>query len=85
MENIISPLVFVILGGLGLFLLYQAVRNWKFVLSYLLMPLLGMLAMAIVLAAGQFNDTIHPLFLGMAGVATGGLMGHWLALRKNWV
>jgi hypothetical protein len=49
------------------------------------MPLLGMLAMAIVLAAVQFNDNIHPLLLGMAGVATGGLMGHWLALRKNWV
>jgi len=85
MENIISTIVFVILSGLGMFLLYQCMKNWKFILSYLLMPLLGMLAMAIVLAAVQFNDNIHPLLLGMAGVATGGLMGHWLALRKNWV
>jgi len=85
MENIIAKMVLVILCGLGLFILYQAIKNWKFVLSYLLMPLVGLSVMALVLAARQFNYTVHPLLLGMAGVGIGGLVGHWLALRKNWV
>lgn len=85
MENIISTIMLVILGGSGLFVLYQAIKNWKFVLSYLLMPLTGMLVMAIVLLTGQINDTLLALVLGIAGVGVGGLMGHWLALSKNWV
>lgn len=85
MENILSTLLLVILGGAGLFVLYQAVKNWKFVLSYLLMPLAGLLIMAIVLSTGQFYDTVHGLLLGIAGVGVGGLVGHWLALSRNWV
>ena len=85
MENIIYRIVLVILSGFVFFLLYQAVKNWKFVLSYILMPILGMLAMALVLLASQLYDTVHPVLLGMAGVGIGGLMGHLLALRKNWV
>ena len=85
MENTIAKIVLVILGGSGLFILYQAIKNWKFVFSYLLMPLAGMSVMALVLAASQFNNTVHPLLLGMVGVGIGGLLGHWLALRKNWV
>ena len=72
------------IGLVGLYMLYQAIKNWKFLLSYIVMPLVGMLLMALVLTASQFNDTVHPLLLGMAGVAIGGLAGHWLALRKNW-
>ena len=85
MENTISTIMFVILGGLGLYVLYQAVKNWKFVLSYLLMPLAGLMIMAMVLSMGQFNDNIHALLLGIAGVGVGVLVGHWLALSKNWV
>ncbi len=85
MENTISTIMLVILSGLGLYVLYQAVKNWKFVLSYLLMPLSGLMVMAMVLSMGQFNDTIHALLLGIAGVGVGGLVGHWLALNKNWV
>ena len=85
MENIIAKIVLVILGGFGLFILYQAIKNWKFVLSYLLMPLAGMSVMALVLAASRFNNAVHPLVLGMVGVGVGGLLGHWLALWKNWV
>lgn len=85
MENMITTLLFIIIGCLALFVLYRAIKNWKFVLSYILMPLAGMLIMALVLAASQFNYTVHPLLLGIAGVSIGGLMGHWLALRKNWL
>lgn len=85
MENMITASLLFIIGSLGFYILYQAIKNWKFVLSYLLMPLAGMLVMALVLAASQFNDTVHPLLLGMAGVGVGGLMGHLLALRKKWI
>ena len=84
MESMLSTIVLVILSGLGLVLLYQAIKNWRFVLSYILMPLAGMLVMALISIAGQFNDAVHPLLLGMAGVAIGSLSGHLLALRKNW-
>ncbi len=85
MENILELMVLAVTGGLGLVILYHAIKNWKFVFSYLLMPLSGMLVMTLFMSVGQLNDTIHPLLLGMAGVACGGLFGHLLALRKNWV
>jgi hypothetical protein len=83
MENIISKILLVMLSGLVLFVLYQAIKNWKFVLSYLLMPLTGMLVMALFLRASQFNVS-HPVLLGIAGTAIGGLSGHLLALKNNW-
>lgn len=57
MENILSTIVLVLLAVLGILLLYQAIKNWKFVFSYLLMPLVGMLAMVLFLTASQFNGT----------------------------
>ena len=85
MENILQLAALAIVGGAGLFILYQAIKHWKFVFSYLLMPLSGMLVMALFMSVGQINDTVHPLLLGMAGVACGGLLGHLLALRNHWV
>ena len=84
MENTIYSTFLLILGILGVFILYQGIKNWKFVLSYLLMPLAGFLAMALFLTTSQFNESVHPVLLGMAGVCIGGLMGHLLALRKKW-
>ena len=84
MEDLISKILLVMLSGLVIFVLYQAIKNWKFVLSYLLMPLAGMLVMTLFLTASQFNDAVHPVLLGIAGTAIGGLSGHLLALKKNW-
>jgi O-antigen/teichoic acid export membrane protein len=85
MESALTILIVLIIGLFGLYILYQAFKNWKFLVSYIFMPLAGLSVMALALIASQFNDTVHPLLLGMAGVAIGGLAGHWLALRKNWV
>jgi len=74
----------VISGCSGLLILYLAIKNWGFVLSYLMMPLAGMFAMAFIVFHSQISDTMHPLILVMAGFAVGGLLGQWLALRLNW-
>ena len=84
MDSEITLLILLMIGLFGLYILYQAIKNWKFLLSYIVMPLAGMLVMALILTASQFNDTAHPLLLGIAGVAIGGLADHWLALSKNW-
>lgn len=84
MESVIALLTLLMIGSLGLVVLYQTIKYWKFIVSCLLMPFAGMLAMSLFLEASHFNDTVHPLLLGMAGVCIGCLMGDLLTLRKNW-
>ncbi|MBT8359976.1 MAG: hypothetical protein KJO32_03390 [Deltaproteobacteria bacterium] len=84
MENIVTLIIYIIIGGLGLYLLYLVMKYWKFVLVRLVMPMVGMVVMAFIMTNGQFSDTVHPVLLGMAGVGIGGLTGHWVALKKNW-
>ena len=83
MENILPLIMFIIIGCLGLYLLYLVIKNWKFVLLRLVMPFTGMVVMAFVMVNSQISDTTHPLILGMAGVAVGGLLGQWMALKIN--
>ena len=83
MEHLIPLIIFMIIGGLGLYLLYLVIKNWKFVLFRLVMPFAGMVVMAFVMVNSQISDTTHPIFLGMAGIAVGGLLGQLMALKMN--
>jgi hypothetical protein len=83
MENLVTYIMSIIIGGLGLYLLYLVSKYWKFVLLRLVMPFAGMAVMALVMVNSQISDTTHPLILGMAGVAVGGLLGQWMALKIN--
>jgi hypothetical protein len=84
MEHVLSMLLLALSAGFGLSALYLFIKHWKFVLSCLLMPIAGMSAMAFIALHSQISDTTHPLLLGMAGFAVGGLLGQWLELRLNW-
>ena len=81
MDKIVSTIMFNNTKWFRALFLYQGIKTDNSHFLTFCLPLLSMLAMAHFLTLSQFNDTLYPVLLSMAGVSIGGSIGTCSALK----